>query len=143
MRVSLQAAEGQSEGARAGLVAIDERGMPAHCERISTDQVRRVIGAAASTHVEVGERQLFGTLDRVRRRHGVEAVEVVCVTPGRLARRQRRLRCHDRGPRGDEPSLAGVRVEARLKERLARESLVRHRGEDTVHTRACGGPADS
>jgi len=98
---------------------------------------------AAAAHVEVGERELFRALHRVRCRHRVEAVEVVRVTSGRLARHELWRRRHDRGSRRDEPRLACVRVEPRLKEGLARERFVRHRSEDPVHTRARGGSTDA
>src|SRR5258706_7630959 len=55
VRVAFQAAERKSEGTRPRFFTVDERGVSAHGERIAADEVRRVVGAAPATHVEIGE----------------------------------------------------------------------------------------
>ena len=58
---------------------LDERHPTAHRERIAADEMRRVVGAAAPAKIEILHRELLGTLHRMRRRHRVEAEEVVRV----------------------------------------------------------------
>src|SRR5207302_8516326 len=142
VRVALESAERERERPEARLLAVDERGLPAHREWVAADEMRRVVGAAAASDVEVGERELLGALHRVRRRRRVEAAEVMRGAAGRLARGELRHRGDDRGPPRDVPRLPRVRIEPRLEEGLARESLVGDGREDPVHARARGRRAD-
>jgi hypothetical protein len=141
--MSIDPGERECDRARLRLIVIDERHATAHRQRIASDEMGRVECATASAEVEVMHRELLGTLHRMRRRHRVEAEQVVRVDAGRVARVHARRGRRQRSARGGIPGLARVRVEPGLEERLARARLVGHRREDTLHTGACGGCADA
>jgi len=140
--VALHAGETKRERAELRFLALDESGLAPHRERIPADQVRGVVRAAPAADVEVGERELLGTLDGVRRGHRVEPVEIVRVTAGGFARRHLARGMRGWRTRRDEPGLARVGIKARLKERLARERLVGYRREDPLHPSARRSAAD-
>jgi len=70
-------AEREPERSWERLFANHERGLAAHREGISPDEMRRVVRAPAAADVEVGERELLRALHRVRRGHRVEPEEVM------------------------------------------------------------------
>src|SRR2546428_7155876 len=102
----------------------------------------RCEGARAAVEIEVRHRELLGALNRMRRGPQIQLEKIVGISSTRWTDRSARLRRGRHRTARDVPSLGRVGIEARLKECLARYRLIRHCGEDALHSFSRGRSAD-